>query len=764
MNPIEVEAPDGSIVEFPAGTDQETIRRVMRENYGGPETEQQRFLPAAGRAARRGFVGVMDAVTGADSPIQAPEFQPATNRRARTLEDYQRATNISTGFTLTPDDQRRAEIIRSEYPEAEFTTDILLAEQRGIEWPENRTPRPMVRTGPDQEWTFINRPGFTVQDAQDIGADIAAFLPAGKFQAGGQTLIGRAGRGAVAGAATQAARDQASTAFGAEQGADLQRSVVTGGLQASSEPIVSLGGALFRRFGRNRGRQALTQADAARLNRNAANTPVEAPSGQPSTQGPYATGQSPEEVARRRLAGEFDMQLTQGQAARDPAQIRDELNMVRGGTSGREVLRPFMEGQVDAAISAGRSFATDAPGDLATVEGRNQAGARFRDTVREGADRLWQQVDDAYEVARGLDARFDPEGVNQLPGVVDGWLTSNSTRISRRNTPAAHEARQVIDELVAEVGEGGVTPVSLREIEGRRREILGLIDAAQTPADARAARQVREALDSWVDRAIDQALVIGDDGAIDALRNARGLRARYARTYSNGGASRRRSGSRRRDDGGDLIERIVEDELSGTQVMNLLFGRTELGNKRGTREALNRLITELGADSAEVGALREAYVARLLERMPNTSTTVQFSQRLARDWRDALSGTGSEITRELFTQEERSRMARFVRLLEEMAPPDGAGSSSGSAENMARILQREIGGLGRFLQLAGDVSLQFRTGFDPARSSARQMVAQPVAPTSGLLSNTARAASAGLGAETSGALDESTGRQDRRDN
>ena len=42
---IEIEAPDGSIIEFPAGTDDATIDRVMREN----------FAPQQAAPAQRGF-------------------------------------------------------------------------------------------------------------------------------------------------------------------------------------------------------------------------------------------------------------------------------------------------------------------------------------------------------------------------------------------------------------------------------------------------------------------------------------------------------------------------------------------------------------------------------------------------------------------------------------------------------------------------------------------------------------------------------------
>jgi hypothetical protein len=47
---IKVKAPDGSIVQFPAGTNDTTIESVMRDNYGGPATTPPVASPASSRS------------------------------------------------------------------------------------------------------------------------------------------------------------------------------------------------------------------------------------------------------------------------------------------------------------------------------------------------------------------------------------------------------------------------------------------------------------------------------------------------------------------------------------------------------------------------------------------------------------------------------------------------------------------------------------------------------------------------------------------
>lgn len=49
MQPIRVQAPDGSTVEFPEGTNDDTIRMVMRREYGGPGSAAAQTAPVAGQ-------------------------------------------------------------------------------------------------------------------------------------------------------------------------------------------------------------------------------------------------------------------------------------------------------------------------------------------------------------------------------------------------------------------------------------------------------------------------------------------------------------------------------------------------------------------------------------------------------------------------------------------------------------------------------------------------------------------------------------------
>jgi hypothetical protein len=720
-----------------------------------PEQSDGNFIERAGGTLARAATGFGQALTGNDAPFKGtPEVQSRTPREG---DPRNSSTRVGVGFTLSNDDAQRVAILRNNFPEASFRTDQSLAQEQGIDWPEDRVPRPMVQVRPDEEFRFINAPGFSTQDALDIGTGVVAFGRAAAFQAGGRTVVGRMARGGLAAGLTQAAMDQGATAFGADRGADPIRTGVAALSAAGAEPLVSLGGALLRR-GTNARRSAagpLDEQGAATLNANSAMTPVESATGGARSAAPGAATPNASETARRSLADEFDVPLTRGQQAREPDMIRREMQMTRGamGPEARNEVRPFLQNQVESVEAAARRFGgPDMPATPNRSQLLGETGDRVRDTVRSGADDLWRQIDDAYTAAGQMDAQFTAEGVRDLPDFARQWVSSRDFLIPDTvalpsATAAMGRLTALVDEMAAlEAGGEVVSTVSLRRIEQARRQINIMGEAALNNADRRAAGEVRQALDAWTDRAVDQALISGDEGALEALRSARGLRRRYATVYSEGRGARHRSGTAQPDPAGRIIERIVEDDLSGTEVVNLLIGRSQLGAQRGTARAVERLVTELGPDSPEIGAIRQAYVARLLRNLPTTEQPGIYGRRLAKDWLEATTGSGAEMTRALFTRSERAQMTRYNRLLQELTAPDNATQTSGTAENIATLLRDATTNFLDRIPVAGRLVRQVTTGMDDGgRAMGRAAITAERPALAGPVSRAARAAGASSG-------------------
>ena len=116
---------------------------------------------------------------------------------------------IAAGFLLNMNPAARADIVRE-----------VLGDQ--VEFSEDAEGKPIVKFG--GEWSYLDRPGFDIRDANQLAFEIAKFLPIGKLtnflRAKGAGGLVRGMAAAPAAGAIQAGSEAASGLFGSEQGID----------------------------------------------------------------------------------------------------------------------------------------------------------------------------------------------------------------------------------------------------------------------------------------------------------------------------------------------------------------------------------------------------------------------------------------------------------------------------------------------------------------------------------------------------------------
>lgn len=143
-------------------------------------------------------------------------------------------TALSTS-AVTPDPEAQFDILRRRIPDLERQNDqhgniMLRAPSLGV-----------------NQWTYLNRPGMSRRDLDELYTQTVATLPFGSAVGLGGTLATRAviGAGALGGASV--AQDVAATRAGSEQGIDPTRAAVSAGLGTVAGPIA---GALAARAAR----------------------------------------------------------------------------------------------------------------------------------------------------------------------------------------------------------------------------------------------------------------------------------------------------------------------------------------------------------------------------------------------------------------------------------------------------------------------------------------------------------------------------------
>lgn len=576
------------------------------------------------------------------------------------LEQLTDGTRYAVGSILRGDERSRADMISSLLPDAEFGHD-----QKG---------RMVVRGSPDEPYRYINSPGIDLQDVTDFAGEVVKFAPAAKVASIGRGLLARMTIGGAASGATSVASDKAAQSFGSEQDVDLTKAAFATGGGAGGE-ILSSG----VRATVNAVRRALARKAAKRVDDGVSSVV-------------HGTkGANPDAAAR-----EFGIDLTEGQATGRQPQQAFESRARRGGAGDRA--QAIMERAATEQTRQVRS-APVLSAEGVTVSNRGfdnvQAGRMIRDGLTRRAADLSDEVDQAYRLAREFDAELT---VDALPRLRDTMLAAVDDEVinpSVMNDPSrlAQEyprATAVIEELralperVAQRGQeagGTLTGIQFRELERYRRSINTAIEnSAPRSPDRRALMRIKASFDGYLDEAAMNGLFSGDPGFLDAFKNARSTRTLMGNLFEPKGA---------KDFARKAVEQIIETDATPEETLNLVFGSSSLGNKRGTQKTIRQLREILGPDSAEYQALREAAIDRIM-RKGFVRDELKIGT-LIKEWDQALDGPGASVMEEMFSPAEISKMRRFNNVLRRMEPKKGAENYSNTSIELSRMMKSIFG-------------------------------------------------------------------------
>lgn len=289
-----------------------------------------------------------------------------------------------------------------------------------------------------------------------------------------------------------------------------------------------------------------------------------------------------------------------------------------------------------------------------------EAANHVQGAVANEAERAQAATNAAYEALRETPGNFHSATFNNIGSILTQKLRSGSdpTIINPQMTPQANAALSDLDDVLSGLKQtrdpetGRVVsraPITPQVVENARKRLNTFYgDALQSArssnnwSDVRATRQVMEAFDNYVaDRLRAGTFMNGDpSGVIDAMENARQLHANYRKTFTPQGAG---------DVVGPAIQKILgrQEGQAATpeEVSNLLYGKGGTPVKVG-----QRLIQMFGADSPEVGAIKQGLVSNIMERPPGQMawTAEQVADRIDA----ATKGPGSTLTRTYLSPNE----------------------------------------------------------------------------------------------------------------
>ncbi|WP_425405851.1 hypothetical protein [Hwanghaeella sp.] len=685
---LEVEGPDGRIVEFPKGTDGATIDRVMRDIYSqqgqeavsapitspgalsaeyGPRaqnapaalktTPQPMNVTGGGYGAfepyskpvvpadRPGIVktalengtAIKKAFTGENKPVEFPNAPEVTEAGVGFLESA--IPSLKAGLTTDP--AEKAKII-----EEHFKRDSRFG---GIFQDENGLPLVVWDGKPH----YVNKPGFSKQDATDLIAQGTMFAPASKLVGSATTLAGRAATALPFYAATDVAQQYGTKVAGGKGAVDLEQAGTTASFGAMAEAFLP---PALRATGK-----VLRPTASKSLPR-------------------YRPGKARDVVESDAIP------LTQGQRTRDLDRIRAEEGMRQGayGSGASGMMRNFDDAQLAAIEKRADKLVPSGFGQGKIPD----TGARLQADLIEEAGKQDKAVSVAYMEAREAKAMLDPKTAVSVGKELQS-IPKEMQIFSLEGMPQLQGALDKLKKFGTLAKKKTLKPVDIAQIEDFRRGLNTAISGTQGTERA-ALTRMKSMLDEKLDEAVTNGLFSGDENALGLLKEARDLRTRYGRLFEAG----------KHDPAGNAMVKILDEkQASPEQVVNFIIGA---GQTQSTSQAIGlvkRIKDAFGPDSEQVQALKDALLYKAFTSLQNGEHRLARTA-IAINSRNLLDFKAKYLAKELFTEGELKEIRRLTNEVARTLTPADARNPSRSAWAFLDAMQRRglIGTLGKFTQ------------------------------------------------------------------
>ena len=309
-----------------------------------------------------------------------------------------------------------------------------------------------------------------------------------------------------------------------------------------------------------------------------------------------------------------------------------------------------------------------------------QAGERTIEGVRSVAAAAQQATDEAYSQVGN--ASLKVEGQRGLFTRLKRVAKTSQFETHPDLAPATNKALSEIEDYSLWLDEGKGRPLAMRRLETFRKRINNWIGSAKNPTDKAQVVMLKREFDSYLDKAIDKALFTGDQEALTQLKKARGLHSDYMKTFTQQKVKGRNGIIVNQDEGGAIVQRMIEGDPNPTETVNYLFGISTLGAKRGpAARAAQRLKDVL--PSEDWNSLRQAGFLRMTD--PGKYDVIS-SQKFLTNLTKSLN-ENPELMNTLYSKDELATMNRFALAIQR-AQPDKAkyGNVSRSAYKGAEII------------------------------------------------------------------------------
>jgi len=538
---------------------------------------------------------------------------------------------------------------------------------------------------------YLNKPGLSGTDVVGFIGDLAKFFPAGKLAQLGLTTGGRA---AIAGTATGvigSGSQLSSQAMGSEQPFNVAQVGLESAFGAGGQVV----GDLISSYIKNN-RSITNELGQISNEFNAALQASGIDLGKFSQKGQQAIFDAYKQLGSR-FAGEaknvtsaaniadVNFPLTRGQATGDIAQLAEEeamRNAARGSLA-QKILARFDEKQKKEILKdvneKQRAFSV---GQITTAP--EEVGGKLYELIRNKQLEMKGNYKTAYGDVDPTALRLLSEAVDPLESRVLGVLKERV--VDPKLTPASRSAVGEIRAIIPKTGKANVTDISLKTIETTRKKLNEYYKAGANDTDRGNVSAIIKEFDSWLDDSISDGLIRGDISQLDKLKEARSLFSKYKETFPSKDAAKLAD-----SDAAKVMRTIVEKDLQPSEVMNLLYGKSAIGESQSAVRTVQRLKKMFGNESNDFKQFQEAAFVRLTR---DSQGNMLPASKIVKTIDELFMGKGSALTRELFNANQINTMRKLRSDLNKLVVPIEAQNPSRSGYEGARAVISVLNKLG----------------------------------------------------------------------
>ena len=541
---------------------------------------------------------------------------------------------------------------------------------------------------------MLNKPGFTWSDFSNVVGLGVAYAPAGKLASGAKTLWDGFTKMALGSGAIQTGIEATQLSEGGNF--DTMDIGISAGFGGASQVLVQ---ALAKRLPILRqqiSNNGITDKIRTEFKEAAADVGLNADdiTDDVIVQALKQAQQSTRPSQQLAIAGEreFDIPLTSGQRSLDDAALSTE-DRLRSGIMGEKSQRTMRDFETEEQIPAIDRAAQQVKTQLGEVDG--SPGGVVRDGILTAERTAAGAVDDAYDQVGK--AELSVEGMKGLFRHVKNSVRGVEFDQTLPQTKTLLDNASKFQKLIKGMEGKGLRPLDIKRIEQMRKRMNTAVNAADNPADRAQVMAMKNAFDDYLDTAMQKALFSGDDASLEALKNARGLFAEYAKKFRPQPIRGKSGRVVDRDEPGQFVEKIISANPTDEQIVNAVFGASNLNKPAGVQMA-RRFKEILGADSEGFKAVRTAAVKRLIKTNKINGKDIISGQQTLKAIDDALEKNGT-LLKELFTKEEIGLLRRFAAQVKRTQPD--IVKSRENPSGTAQVLSKAASNIMKF----GDLSL-----------------------------------------------------------